>query len=104
MHANSKGGQQSSSKEEVERKKSRFREFLKLMGKGQQKDAQTWNDQFESFMELQEVPKYKEKDLEEGKAENEEAQVTEKATESEFVDDKRLFLMNLSYQVTQEEL
>jgi hypothetical protein len=37
---------------EVERKKSKFREFLKLMGKsaGTSKEKQSWNDQFENFM------------------------------------------------------
>ena len=48
-------------------------------------------------MELEEVPEYKEKKSEENKAESGDGQETEKATESEFVDDKRLFLMNLSY-------
>lgn len=33
---------------EVEQKKQRFREFLKVMGKGA---SQSWNDNFDSFME-----------------------------------------------------
>ena len=37
---------------EVENKKTRFREFLKLMGTGAgtQGEKQSWNDQFEAFM------------------------------------------------------
>jgi len=35
---------------EVEKKKQRFREFLNLMGAGDKK-GQSWNDNFESFME-----------------------------------------------------
>ena len=93
-------GEQFNSKEEVERKKSRFREFLKLMGKGQKGEAQMWNDQFESFMELDEDPIQK-KPQEEGKKDDDETKKEKedhaKEMESEFVDDKRLFLMNLSY-------
>ena len=46
-------GDQSLSKAEVENKKARFREFLKLMGTKSTKtnaNQQSWNDQFESFM------------------------------------------------------
>ena len=43
------------SKEEVEKKKGRFREFLKLMGKGKSGETQKWNDNFESFMEQEDV-------------------------------------------------
>ena len=46
-----KSNQNGNTKEEVEKKKARFREFLKLVGKSKDNNKQSWNDQFESFME-----------------------------------------------------
>jgi hypothetical protein len=40
--------------DDVERKKQRFREFLKVMGKGEK--GQSWNDNFEAFMEKEPEP------------------------------------------------
>ena len=101
----------------------KFREFLKVMGKGAgtQNEKQSWNDQFEAFMvQPEEVKKESKKSKddeneEDGPEETKDAdvegeekaagEVTEAAVEENaLVDDKRLFVMNLSYQVTKEEL
>jgi len=76
---------------------------------------QTWNDQFEEFMH-QPVDKKKSKSGDKSKKADEDgAETAEKAdgseeakkpaeSQNELVDDKRLFVMNLSYTVTKEEL
>ena len=101
---------------EVESKKSKFREFLKLMGSGAgtAREKQSWNDQFEAFMhrpgQSQAAPQKeeageKEENAEEKDNSEEEAKKPEEVKEEDsLVDDKRLFVMNLSYQVTKEEL
>ncbi len=61
------------------------------MGQGEKK-AQSWNDNFESFMEEEPA----EKEPENKPVENKENQEPKQET-SEFIDDKRLYLMNLSY-------
>ena len=77
-------------------------------GAGTSKEKQSWNDQFENFMVGKDLPKKTKK--EEQGPEEEESKVTEGAPAEEskkedtMVDDKRLFVMNLSYQVTKEEL
>lgn len=94
---------------EIERKKERFREFLKVMGQGDKKN-QSWNDNFEAFMEqppTQNKPAEQTDKSEEPKGEVKEGDAKEGdevKQESEFIDNKRLYLMNLSYQVTKEEL
>lgn len=101
---------------EVEAKKGKFRDFLKLMGKGAgtTKEKQSWNDQFENFMHFgRQMPSHKDnteaKDGEDGEAEEgqeEEKKEGEQAEEEgdNLIDDKRLFVMNLSFKVTKEEL
>lgn len=97
--------------EEVEEKKRRFREFLGLsMKHGEQK--QSWNDTFMDFMAQPLTGKSKAKrekkdepnPAEEKVVPEESKDQAEKKTENEIADDKRLFVMNLSYQVTKEEL
>ena len=51
-----------------------------------------------------EKPKLQEPIAEKPAVEGEDKPVVEAAKESEFIDDKRLYVMNLSYQVTREEL
>lgn len=107
---------------EVESKKSKFREFLKLMGSGAgtAREKQSWNDQFEAFMhrpgqqpqaaapkkaeaeEKEENPEEKEDNDNSGEEVKQDETVAKE--EDSLVDDKRLFVMNLSYQVTKEEL
>ena len=114
---------------EVEAKKNRFREFLKVAGTGAgtQKEAQSWNDQFTDFMMARPEERKKSnknKEAEESKGPEEEKKEGEEANdggedkadgeekakeppapqENEYIDEKRLFVMNLSYQVTKEEL
>ena len=95
---------------EVEAEKTRFREFLKIMGKGAgtKHEKQSWNDQFEAFMVGQEdIAQGPPADAEEEKkieGENGEGNEVKESLENPFVDEKRLFVMNLSYQVTKEEL
>jgi len=99
---------------EVEQKKGKFREFLKLMGTGAgtQGEKQSWNDQFEAFMHSNEpvAPKAAKPEKDEENAENpEKTEGGEEEVKAEdgadsLVDDKRLFVMNLSYQVTKEEV
>ena len=47
---------------EIEAKKSKFREFLKLAGKGAgtSKEKQSWNDQFNHYMHTDSLPEQKE--------------------------------------------
>lgn len=71
--------------------------------------TQGWNDNFQSFMEQpvsrQPVPQQKQDTKEDVKQEGEgEGEEKKEKVENEFVDDKRLFVENLSYQVTKEEL
>jgi hypothetical protein len=63
------------------------------MGQGEKK-AQSWNDNFEAFMEQEPVVK-EVKEPESKAVENPEN--LEPKQDSEFIDDKRLYLMNLSY-------
>ena len=109
-------GATGASKEEVERKKSKFREFLKVMGVNKEEvgGSTTWNDSFQSYMDgnekLRGPPKRqkkveqeenKEEDKEDVKGDEEQGKVevvTEKAEQ------KRLYVMNLSYEVTYDEL
>ena len=73
-------------------------------------DKQSWNDQFEAFMVKPTSGKGALKKVEEDNADtnvdgNEEEKVSKDGeNESTMVDDKRLFVMNLSYQVTKEEV
>jgi RNA recognition motif-containing protein len=83
--------------EDVELKKRKFREFLKLSTKPDKQ--QSWNDQFESFMAQDTKPKKTEKKKDEAVE-----TVAEPVSEGLIVDDKRLYVMNLSYTVTKEEL
>ena len=95
--------------EEVEEKKRKFREFLGLNLKhGDQK--QSWNDTFVDFMaqplqkKTAKKQKTEEPNQQESTGEQAEGEQVLKKTENEIADDKRLFVMNLSYQVTKEEL
>lgn len=97
------------SPQEVEQKKTKFREFLKLMGSsaGTSKEKQSWNDQFEAFMgsgSSNPVPKKAPVKKEEGEPHEAEQAEEAKGESGPTVDDKRLFVMNLSYQVTKEEV
>lgn len=83
--------------EDVELKKRKFREFLKLSTKPDKQ--QTWNDQFESFMAQDAKPKKADKKKDEAVE-----AVAAPVSEGLIVDDKRLYVMNLSYTVTKEEL
>ena len=75
-------------------------------GAGTTKEKQSWNDQFEAFMVKKDNQMEEHKGSEDRKEEleGEEREKAEAVAENEFIDDKRLFVMNLSYQVTKEEL
>lgn len=86
---------------EIEDKKQKFREFLKVM-EGGSKQKQSWNDSFQEFMMKKEVPQKRQK-VEEA----EEEKVSEEKGEepaSEEVENWRLYVMNLPFTVTHEEL
>jgi len=107
----------------VEEKKDKFRQFLKLMGV--QKDSaggQSWNDSFADHMNAEgnnkqirdmfrqangkdDQPEEKEEQVEEGadKKENKEED-TGKAAAEDDIEHTRLFVMNLSYKVTHDEV
>ena len=75
-------------------------------GAGTTKEKQSWNDQFEAFMVKKDnqIEEHKGSDDRKEELEGEERDKAEAVAENEFIDDKRLFVMNLSYQVTKEEL
>ena len=79
-------------------------------GAGTAKEKQSWNDQFEAFMvkndnQIEERKGNEDcKDDLDGDEEREKVDAVEAVAENEFIDEKRLFVMNLSYQVTKEEL
>ena len=93
------------SREEIENKKAKFKDFLKLMGKQSSKaGAHSWNDQFESFMGDTVIESTLKKDVEAAEAKREEdggsgaaAGDNDAQYENSLVDDKRLYVMNLSY-------
>jgi RNA recognition motif-containing protein len=83
----------------IEEKKNKFRQFLTFMGVNNDTKGQSWNDNFQSFMESSKsVAKNLEKEVEKTKEEKKED------SGEPPVEEKRLYVMNLSYEVTHDEL
>jgi len=92
--------------EEIDRKKEKFKSFLKALGVHKDQ-KQSWNDNFVAFMadegsgllHTQHDAKNKRKAKQEAK----EAKTEEPQQENE-VDEQRLYVMNLAFTITHEEL
>lgn len=105
--------------EEIERKKNRFRDFLKVIG-ATKDNKQSWNDNFAAFMadegsgllhtskaaEDEKAKKRKAKQDEKDKKakEKEEATQEEEAPAEKDIDEQRLYVMNLPFIITHDEL
>ena len=94
--------------EELEKKKSRFREFLKVIGASNE-NKQSWNDNFSAFMadegsgllhtsKIDKKRKAKEAEKEAAKEE------VPKNEGEEVFDEQRLYIMNLPFTITHDEL
>lgn len=98
--------------EEIERKKQKFKDFLKVMGVSKD-NKQSWNDSFSAFMAddgssiLQTNKKADKKDkkkkAEQDDKKEDEPKVEEAAPEKD-IDEQRLYVMNLPFQITHDEL
>jgi multiple RNA-binding domain-containing protein 1 len=103
--------------EEIEKKKSRFREFLKVIGASKD-NKQSWNDNFSAFMadegsgllhtsKVDGEKKSKRKAKEEDKAESkkpEEPEATNTVEDKDLIDEQRLYVMNLPFTITHDDL
>lgn len=121
-HKKTKRELKAQSKSDVEEKKRKFREFLRVMGVNKEEvgGSTTWNDSFQSYMDgkekLRAPPKRQKKeevaeaaertaepkDTEQADAEAKAAAEVEQSGEK--AEQKRLYVMNLSYEVTYDEL
>lgn len=106
--------------EEVEKKKDKFRAFLKVIGVTKE-NKQSWNDNFAAFMaddgsglvhtskaETEKKNKRKSKEDEKAKQAEEKKEVTADvktaSAEEELIDEQRLYVMNLPFAITHDEL
>lgn len=101
---------------EVEKKKDRFRSFLSAMGLTKD-NRQSWNDNFAAFMADEgsgllhtskaedDKKKRKQKEAEkEKKKEETKAATAEDDADKEMIDEYRLYVMNLPFTISHEEL
>ena len=117
---------------EIERKKAKFKEFLKVMGVKSQDNKQSWNDSFASFMAddasgLQHTnamkkrsnitvkdkvvkadkkgkKENKDEEKKEGEEESKEEKVEEEAKIENEIDVQRLYIMNLPFTISHDDL
>jgi len=109
----SKKREDKASQKEIEDKKRRFREFLSVMGVKDKDNKQSWNENFQEYMDKGDrkvqrtkrfIPGEDDGLPEEKKKEKEEKEAAEDKKDEPEEDTLRLYVMNLSYQVTQDEL
>ena len=101
--------------EEIEKKKNRFREFLKVIG-ATKENKQSWNDNFSAFMAdegsgllhtskvADKKSKRKAKDEEKDEAKDSKAAEEGAEVKEEVIDEQRLYVMNLPFTIIHDEL
>lgn len=107
--------EQDAKNKEIEGKKDRFRQFLKVMGVAKE-NKQSWNDNFAAFMAdegsgLLHTSKVEDENKKKRKAKEEEKQKIaeekdkkEVADDKELIDEQRLYVMNLPFTINHDEL
>ena len=102
--------------QEVESKKERFRSFLKVMG-ATKDNRQSWNDNFAAYMadegsgllhtskaEDEKKKRREKKEADKEKKAEEKQASKEEDKDKELIDEQRLYVMNLPFTITHDEL